>query len=91
MPTYEYKCANCGHYFETFQSIKDDPVRTCPQCGEDTVQRLISSGTGLIFKGSGFYLTDYKHQSGSKSTTNGKTGTQKPSTEKKPKQQDSKS
>ena len=60
MPTYEYRCAACGHAFERFQKISDDPVRTCPECGEDEAERLISSGGGLVFRGSGFYATDYR-------------------------------
>jgi len=57
MPTYEYECKSCGHNFETFQAITDEPVKTCPKCGAD-VRRLIFGGTGVIFKGSGFYVTD---------------------------------
>src|SRR4051812_35211562 len=60
MPTYEYKCAACGHQFEKFQSITADPIKKCPECGKNKVQRLISTGAGLIFKGSGFYITDYR-------------------------------
>lgn len=60
MPTYEYRCDACGHRFERLQSFSDDPVRTCPECGEDAVERLISAGAGLVFKGSGFYETDYR-------------------------------
>lgn len=63
MPTYEYKCNACGHEFEAFQSIKDEPLTTCPRCGRDEVQRLISAGGGLLFKGSGFYITDYRSSS----------------------------
>ncbi|MFH1412333.1 MAG: FmdB family zinc ribbon protein [Candidatus Omnitrophota bacterium] len=59
MPTYTYKCSECGHGFEQFQSIIDDPIKKCPEC-KGTVKRLISTGAGLIFKGSGFYQTDYK-------------------------------
>lgn len=59
MPTYEYKCLNCNHSFEVFQSMNADPVKVCPNCG-GTVKRLIGSGAGAIFKGSGFYQTDYK-------------------------------
>ena len=59
MPTYEYKCDECGHYFEKFQGIADEPVKTCPSC-EGKVTRLLSGGAGIIFKGSGFYQTDYK-------------------------------
>jgi putative FmdB family regulatory protein len=60
MPTYEYKCQACGHAFERFQPITSDPVKKCPKCGKNKVQRLISTGAGLIFKGSGFYITDYR-------------------------------
>jgi putative FmdB family regulatory protein len=59
MPTYEYECKECGHAFEKFQSITARPIRTCPKCGGEVV-RLISAGSGLIFKGSGFYETDYR-------------------------------
>ena len=70
MPTYEYKCEKCGNVFEEFQSMKDDPISVCPNCG-GKVQRLIGSGAGLIFKGSGFYLTDYKKSNSSPATSNG--------------------
>ena len=60
MPTYEYRCRACGHTFERFQKMSDDPVSTCPDCGEEEAERLISSGGGLVFKGSGFYATDYR-------------------------------
>jgi len=63
MPTYEYKCEACGHTFEKFQSIKARPVRTCPACGKKEVRRLLGTGAALIFKGSGFYATDYRSQS----------------------------
>ena len=63
MPTYEYKCSACGHQFERFQSIKADPVKKCPECGKNKVNRLIGTGAGLIFKGSGFYITDYRDSS----------------------------
>lgn len=59
MPTYEYKCTKCEHQFEAFQSMSEEPVKKCPACGGE-VKRLISGGAGLIFKGSGFYITDYK-------------------------------
>jgi len=62
VPTYEYKCSNCGEIFEFFQKMSDDPVRECPVCGGE-LQRMISSGIGVIFKGSGFYTTDYKNSS----------------------------
>ena len=63
MPTYEYKCDACGHAFEKFQSITAAPIKKCPQCGKSKVRRLIGTGAGLIFKGSGFYITDYRDQS----------------------------
>jgi putative FmdB family regulatory protein len=62
MPTYEYACSACGHQFEEFQSIKAKPVTTCPKCKKRKVKRLISSGGGFIFKGSGFYITDYRSE-----------------------------
>lgn len=61
MPTYEYLCDACGFKFEEFQSIAAEPLHVCPRCG-GTVHRLISGGGGVIFKGSGFYETDYKHK-----------------------------
>ena len=62
MPTYEYECANCGNRFEKFQSITAAPIKKCPACGKNTAQRLIGTGAGLIFKGSGFYITDYRSE-----------------------------
>jgi len=64
MPTYEYFCLSCGFEFEEFQSIASEPISTCPKC-KQAVQRKISGGSGLIFKGSGFYITDYKNNSAS--------------------------
>src|SRR3954447_13813665 len=60
MPTYEYKCEACGHRFEKFQSITAAPIKKCPECGKSKVRRLIGTGAGLLFKGSGFYITDYR-------------------------------
>ena len=60
MPTYEYACEACGHKFEEFQSIKAKPTTKCPVCKKNKVKRLISAGAGFIFKGSGFYITDYR-------------------------------
>ena len=60
MPTYEYKCDACGIRFEKFQSMSSAPIKKCPECGKKRVQRLIGTGAGLIFKGSGFYITDYR-------------------------------
>jgi putative FmdB family regulatory protein len=60
MPTYDYRCELCGHEFEEFQSMKDELLVVCPKCKKEGLKRLIGSGSGMIFKGSGFYLTDYK-------------------------------
>jgi putative FmdB family regulatory protein len=62
MPTYEYECTACGHRFERFQSIKDAPVKRCPEC-KRKVRRMLGTGAGIIFKGSGFYATDYRSSS----------------------------
>ena len=63
MPTYEYRCENCKYEFEIMQSIKDDPLTKCPECGKNKLKKIISGGAGVIFKGSGFYQTDYKNKS----------------------------
>jgi putative FmdB family regulatory protein len=60
MPTYEYECKACGHTFEEWQSITADPIKKCPQCGKKKVERLFGTGGAIIFKGSGFYITDYR-------------------------------
>ena len=62
MPTYEYRCTSCGHTFEAFQSMNDKPLSRCPKC-KSVVKRVINGGMGIIFKGSGFYTTDYKKSS----------------------------
>lgn len=64
MPTYEYKCPDCAHEFEEFQTMTAKPVKVCPKCGKRKVKRLIGSGMQPIFKGSGFYETDYVKKSG---------------------------
>ena len=61
MPTYEYVCKACGQEFEVFQSITEEPLKKCPECGGEA-RRRIGTGAGLIFKGSGFYITDYKNK-----------------------------
>lgn len=67
MPTYEYECKKCGHVFDVFQGITDPPVRSCPQC-KGKVKRLLGTGSAVMFKGSGFYETDYKRKSTTAST-----------------------
>lgn len=66
MPTYEYECLKCGELFEVFQRMSDFPLEECPKC-KGKIKRLISSGSGLIFKGKGFYATDYKKSNNSSS------------------------
>ena len=66
MPTYEYACTHCGHTFEAFQKMTDKPLEKCPKC-KRKVKRLIGSGSGIIFKGSGFYATDYRKPTKSQS------------------------
>jgi putative FmdB family regulatory protein len=63
MPTYDYVCDGCGHSFEAFESIKADPQTTCPACKAETLRRRIGPGAAVIFKGSGFYQTDYRSDS----------------------------
>ena len=63
MPTYDYNCKKCDHVWEEFQSIKADPIKKCPACGKNQAQRLISGGGGILFKGGGFYETDYRSDS----------------------------
>lgn len=68
MPTYEYECKKCGHSFEEFQSMSDKPLKICPVCKKKGLQRLIGTGSAVIFKGSGFYETDYKSNSRGRDT-----------------------
>lgn len=63
MPTYDYVCTKCDHQWELFQAMKDNPVRKCPSCGKLKAKRMIGPGAGIIFKGSGFYETDYRSSS----------------------------
>jgi putative FmdB family regulatory protein len=63
MPTYDYVCDACNHEFELFHSIKDEPKRKCPKCGRQKLRRLIGPGAAIVFKGSGFYKTDYRSES----------------------------
>ena len=95
MPTYDYICDSCGCSFERFQSITAKSLRLCPKCGKRKLKRLIGAGTGVIFKGSGFYQTDYrsegykKAEEGEKKTTDkdaGKKDTESKTTETKAKE-----
>lgn len=63
MPTYEYECKSCSHKFDFFQKITDEPLKQCPKCKKLTLERLIGTGSGIIFKGPGFYATDYRSES----------------------------
>ncbi len=63
MPTYDYRCKACNHEFEEFQSMSAKPLKKCPECGKPKLERLIGTGAGVIFKGSGFYETDYRSDS----------------------------
>jgi putative FmdB family regulatory protein len=63
MPTYDYICDSCSHEFETFESIKADPQTVCPACQKSTLRRKIGAGAAILFKGSGFYQTDYRSES----------------------------
>jgi putative FmdB family regulatory protein len=83
MPTYDYVCKECGHTFEEFQSMSSEFLTICPSCGKPALKRLMAGGAGMIFKGSGFYLTDYKKTSssgGSSSTSSTPKSDPKPST-----------
>jgi putative FmdB family regulatory protein len=63
MPTYDYECDACGHKFELFQRITEDPIKKCPECKKNKLQRLFGTGAAVVFKGSGFYQTDYRSES----------------------------
>ncbi len=63
MPTYEYLCDACEHQFDEFQSMAEEPLKKCPKCGKKKLRRLLGAGAGLIFRGSGFYITDYRSDS----------------------------
>jgi putative FmdB family regulatory protein len=95
MPTYEYICGNCGYEFEQFQSITARPLRKCPECGKANLKRLIGCGSGVIFKGSGFYETDYRSEgykkdkeSDKKTTTTKEAAKKEPETKAKPVKKD---
>lgn len=78
MPTYEYECRACAHAFETMHSMTAPVLRKCPKCGKLKLERLISGGAGVIFKGSGFYETDYKRNRGGGSSDTGSSEPKKP-------------
>ena len=97
MPTYEYHCDACEHNFDEFQSINDKPLKKCPKCGKPKLRRVFGAGAAIIFKGSGFYQTDYRSESykaaakadqesskSDKSSTDAKTDTTKKETDAKP-------
>ena len=89
MPTYQYQCKNCSYEFEEFQQITEDPIIECPKC-KGRVERIISGGAGLLFKGSGFYITDYRSES-YKSAARKDSSESKISQSPKPKSKDKKS
>ena len=91
MPTYEYICENCRCEFEWFQSITARALRKCPDCGKPDLKRLVGTGAGIIFKGSGFYETDYRSESYKKGEKSEKGKTETTSKEKKSEAKDSKS
>ena len=76
MPTYEYECRNCHHKFELYQNITAKPITRCPKCKKNKVRRLIGRGAGIIFKGSGFYQTDYRSDHYKKQSAADKPGAQ---------------
>ena len=78
MPTYDYKCDGCGYQFEEMQSFSADPLKTCPKCGTDQLRRLFGTGAAILFKGGGFYETDYKRGDGYKKAEQADSGTAKP-------------
>jgi len=90
MPTYEYECKSCGHQFEKFQSITARPLRACPQC-KGSVRRLIGSGAAVIFKGSGFYQTDYRSSEYTQKAKADKDNASAEAPKEKPKSEESKS
>lgn len=93
MPTYDYLCQECGHRFEEFQSITAKPLKKCPSCSKPKLQRLIGTGAGVIFKGSGFYQTDYRsegYKKAAQADTSASSGSTSASTDKSEKKSESK-
>ena len=91
MPTYDYRCTDCGHKLAAFQGITEEAYTTCPECGKETLRRLIGAGAGIIFKGSGFYETDYKRSRSSSSSRKKESEPSKPAEAPAKKGSDSKS
>jgi putative FmdB family regulatory protein len=88
MPTYDYHCKSCGYAFEEFHSMSEEPLTVCPKCAKPSLKRMMGAGAGMVFKGTGFYQTDYKNTS-STGTSTSKSASEppkesKPTTEKKP-------
>lgn len=83
MPTYDYHCDACEHEFEKFQSITAEPEKKCPQCGKKKLRRLIGPGAAIVFKGSGFYKTDYRSESYKKAASADSTAPSSPKSESK--------
>ena len=83
MPTYDYQCSECGHEFELFQQMSASVKRKCPECGKNKLKRLIGTGAGIIFKGGGFYETDYRSDSYKKEAAADKKGGEKKSSDSK--------
>jgi putative FmdB family regulatory protein len=78
MPTYEYRCEKCHHEFEELQSFRDEPLKVCPKCHEEALRRLFGTGAAILFKGSGFYETDYRSESYKKAAKAEQESTSKP-------------
>lgn len=83
MPTYEYVCESCRFEFEAFQNMSDDPLKQCPECNKKKLKRKIGTGAGIIFKGSGFYETDYRSESYAAAAKKEKEGSKTKSSDKK--------
>jgi len=90
MPTYDYECSACDHHWELFQSIKANPILKCPKCGRLKAKRMIGPGAGIIFKGSGFYQTDYRSDSYKKAAAADKKSQEKKETKSDTKKTESK-
>ncbi len=90
MPTYEYSCKNCGHELESFQRMSADPLVNCPSCDTPSLKRKIGLGAGIIFKGGGFYETDFKDKKGKADTASPKKEDSSPKAEKKDKKPEKK-